>query len=151
VAVVTIVVASVIVISTTAILASAIVVGVLHISAAPALGDDARTIGPRDGYAPAPVQVVVNVHISIGNMHIADPAIGAFLNRTAIRGVGYSGSLGHGLAGRRNFASSAGSCPFASARSRRTPMNITGRGAVVCRRRCRAAVRTTGRRAMAGR
>jgi hypothetical protein len=59
----------------------------LHISAPAALSDNARTIGTLDGDAPSSTQVVMNIHVAIGDVYIADTTVRAPLNCAAIRGV----------------------------------------------------------------
>src|SRR5208337_5211016 len=85
-AIITIVVASVVVISPAAVVAAAVRVTALNVPSPSSLGNNPRTVllPRRDG--PASVQPVMNIHVLLGNVHIAGFTVGARGHRTAIRG-----------------------------------------------------------------
>ena len=89
-----------VVVSATAILMPMVSVGMLHIPAATALGDDTRMVGSLHGNASASVQAVTDIHVAAGIVHVSKITAGPPLNR-AIRCVGFSDARRFGREGGR--------------------------------------------------
>jgi hypothetical protein len=81
--VVAIVVTSVGIVAATGVVMAVVTVSALDISVPATRGDHAGTVGPFHGHGPVPIQVVMNVHVLVGDVYIAGLAIRALGDRVA--------------------------------------------------------------------
>jgi hypothetical protein len=117
-----------------------IVVTAFDIATAAAFGHDPRVIGAFDGDAAAAGEVVVDVHVALGVMDVADLTVGAAGDGSSVLG-------GDGLgAGRCQFAGSGGRLVVMRYGGSSGGVRGAGRGVVTGRRRAVTSARAAGGR-----
>jgi hypothetical protein len=95
--VVTAIFPSVVVVAAARVIAAVIIVATLHVPGSATLGHDSRAIGAIDRDTAVAVELMVNAHVVavLGDMHVADLAVGTLLYCVAILHCLRLGSLGH--------------------------------------------------------